>query len=156
LLWRIREGACPQEEGEHEDRSYTSEELAACLFLPRRPLRRTPRRPFPPGAGGARRRVLHPGRVERCAPAAVVVLRQLQIKALAVHADGDVADAGPGVEPGPQRPERSVVGEHRTPGESDCCAEELAALVEHALLDDLVRPEQDGLRDIVSPRALEA
>jgi hypothetical protein len=68
-------------------------------------------------------------------------------QAPAVHADGDVADAGPGVEPGPQRPERSVVGEHRTPGESDCCAEELAALVEHALLDDLVCPEQDGLRD---------
>ena len=31
---------------------------------------------------------------------------------------------------------------HRTPGEAGCCAEELTALVEHALLDDLVRPEQ--------------
>jgi hypothetical protein len=32
--------------------------------LPRRPLRRVPRRALPPGAGRARRRVLHAGRVE--------------------------------------------------------------------------------------------
>jgi hypothetical protein len=64
-----------------------------------------------------------------------------------VHPDRDVADAGPGVEPGAQRPERAVVRRHRAPGEADCRAEELAALVEHALLDDLVRPQQERLRD---------
>ena len=60
-----------------------------------------------------------------------------------MHPNGDVADAGPGVEPRPQRPERAVVGGHRAPGESECCLQELAALVEHVLLDDLVSsPEQ--------------
>jgi len=29
----------------------------------------------------------------------------------------------------------------------ECCPENLAVWVEHALLDHLVRPEQDGLRD---------
>ena len=29
----------------------------------------------------------------------------------------------------------------------ECCSEELAALVEHVLLDDLVRPHQQRLRD---------
>src|SRR5262245_11276817 len=38
-----------------------------------------------------------PGRVERRAPAALVVLRQLPVEALAVHAHGNVADAEPGV-----------------------------------------------------------
>jgi len=28
LLWRVRDGARPQEEGEHEDRPYTPAELA--------------------------------------------------------------------------------------------------------------------------------
>src|SRR5436309_13708560 len=37
--------------------------------------------------------------VERRAPALLVVARELEIVALARHADGDVADAGPGVEP---------------------------------------------------------
>ena len=32
-------------------------------------------------------------------------------------------------------------------GESVCCSQELAALVEHRLLDDLVRPQQQRLRD---------
>jgi hypothetical protein len=35
----------------------------------------------------------------------------------------------------------------RAAGVADCCLEELAALVEHALLDDLVRPQQQRLRD---------
>ena len=48
-------------------------------------------------------RVLHPRRKERRTPAAVVVLSQLLVEALAVHPDGDVADAGPGVEPRRQR-----------------------------------------------------
>jgi hypothetical protein len=43
--------------------------------------------------------VLHPGRVERRAPAALVVARELEVEALAGHADRDPPDAGPGVEP---------------------------------------------------------
>jgi hypothetical protein len=43
---------------------------------------------------------------------------------------------------GPQRPERAIAGGHGARSESGYCAEELAALVEHGLLDDLVRPEQ--------------
>src|SRR5437899_337947 len=43
---------------------------------PRRPLRRVPRRALPPGACRARRRVPHPGRVERRAPALLVVARE--------------------------------------------------------------------------------
>jgi len=57
------------------------------------------------GAGGARRRVLHPGRVERRAPAALVVLGALEIVALPVHSHGNVADARPRVEPRAERPE---------------------------------------------------
>ena len=67
-------------------------------------LNRPPRRRLPRGAGSACRRVFHPCRVERRAPASVVVLSQLQIEALTVHPDGDVADAGPGVEPGREAP----------------------------------------------------
>ena len=91
--------------------------------------------------------MLHPGRVEGGAPAALVVLSQLQIEALSVHSNSDVPDARPRVEPGTQPPECTVVGEHGESGETDCCTEELAALVEHALLDDLISPRQDGLRD---------
>src|SRR5215831_17264967 len=75
--------------------------------------------------------MLHAGRVERRPPAAVVVLRQLEVVALAVHADGDVADAGPRVEPRAKRPERSIIRGARKPGEAECCSQELAALVEH-------------------------
>jgi hypothetical protein len=64
-----------------------------------------------------------------------------------VHPDGDVADAGPGVEPGPQRPERAIVGRHRASRKAERRDEESAALVEHALLDDLVRPQEERLRD---------
>jgi len=35
----------------------------------------------------------------------------------------------------------------RKPGETKGCSQELAAWVEHALLDDLVRPQQHRLRD---------
>jgi hypothetical protein len=35
-----------------------------------------------------------------------------------VHPDRDVADAGPGVEPGPQRVQRAIVRRDRAPGES--------------------------------------
>jgi hypothetical protein len=47
---------------------------------PRRPLRRVPRRALPSGAGRARDRVLHGGRVERRAPAALGVARELRSK----------------------------------------------------------------------------
>jgi hypothetical protein len=104
----------------------------------RRPLRRVPRRALPSGAGRARRRVFDAGRVEGRAPTTLIVPGQLEIVALSRHADGDPPDASPGVEPGPQRPE--VVGRARKSGEAECCSQELAALVEHALLDDLVRP----------------
>src|SRR5438132_3881772 len=58
---------------------------------------------FPPRTRCARRRVLHPGRVERRTPSLLVVPGELKVVALARHADSDVADAGPGVEPGAQR-----------------------------------------------------
>ena len=83
--------------------------------------------------------------VERRAPAALVVLGQLQVEALAVHPNGYVADAGPGVEPGAQRVQGKIVREHRAPGEADGSTEQPVALVEHALLDDLVRLEQKRL-----------
>ena len=60
---------------------------------------------LPSGAGSARGRVRHTGRVERRPPATLVVLRQLQVKALTMHPDGDVPDAGLGVHPGAERPE---------------------------------------------------
>jgi len=74
-----------------------------------------PRRALPPRARCARRRVLHPGRVEGRAPASVVVLSQLKIEALAVHPDGDVADAGPGVEPGAESRRARSRGARRSP-----------------------------------------
>src|SRR5215471_19338818 len=72
---------------------------------------------------------------------------QLEIEALAVHAHGDVADAGPGVEPGPERVQRAIVRGHRAPGEAERRYEESAALVDHALFDGLVRSPQHGRRD---------
>jgi hypothetical protein len=63
-----------------------------------------------------------------------------------VHPDGDVTDAGPRVEPGAQRPERKII-RAREPGESECCWKKLAALVEHALFDDLICTYQHRLRD---------
>jgi len=59
---------------------FVAERLATAGLLqrlPRRALRRLPRRALLRGAGCARRAVLHPRRVERRAPAALVVLRQL-------------------------------------------------------------------------------
>jgi len=41
----------------------------------------------------------------------------------------------------------AVVGGQGEPGESECCPEKLAALVEHALLDHLGGLEEDRLRD---------
>ncbi len=110
--------------------------------------------------------MLHPGRVERRPPSLLVIPRELKVVALARHADGDVPDTGPGVQPGAQRVERTVVRGHGAPGEADSRTEELGALVEHAamlhqrlgldehrgagqhaLLDHLVGPQQQRLRD---------
>ena len=55
--------------------------------------------------------------------------------------------AGPGVEPGAEGVEGAVVRWHRTSGEAECCSQELAALVEHGLLDHVVRPQQEWLGD---------
>jgi len=52
-----------------------------------------------------RRRVFHPG-VERRAPAALVVPRELKVEALVRHADSDPPDASQGLEPCAERPER--------------------------------------------------
>jgi hypothetical protein len=89
-----------------------------------------------------RERVLDAGHVERRPPAALVVLRELEVVALAVHADGDGADAAPGVEVGAEGVESAVIREHGQGGESDCRLKELAALVEHGLFDQLVRSHQ--------------
>jgi hypothetical protein len=106
----------------------------------RRALDGMPRRALPSSARRARGRVLHPGRVERRAPAALVVAGQLEIVALAGHADRDPADAGPGVEPGAQDVKGMVI--RRKPDEAKGRSQELAALVDHALLDHLIRPLQ--------------
>src|SRR5213593_4460374 len=121
--------------------------------VPRRPLRRVPRRALPPGARRARGRVLHPGRVEGRPPAPLVVLSQLQIVALTVHPHGDVADAGPRIEPGAERVERAVVRGHRAPSEADSSTQKLPALVEHGYwMISSARPSTDC--GIVSPSAL--
>jgi hypothetical protein len=81
-----------------------------------------------------------PARVEGRPPALLVVPRELEIIALARHADRDPPDAGPGVQPKSQSPEGAVIRRPRKPGDAECCPQELAALVEHALFDHLVRP----------------
>src|SRR5262249_16341717 len=88
-----------------------------------------PRRPLPAGARRACRRMLHAGRVERRPPAALVVLRQLEVEALTVHPNSDVADAGPGVEPCVERPESPVIRGTGKPGEAEGCSQKLAALI---------------------------
>jgi len=62
------------------------------------------------------------------------------------HADGDPADAGPGVEPGAERRQDAVTRWPGKPREPECCRQESAA-VEHALLDHVVRLEKQRLRD---------
>jgi hypothetical protein len=49
-----------------------------------------------------------------------------------VHPHGDVADAGPGIEPGAERPQRAVIRGHRTASETECRSKEPTVLVEHA------------------------
>jgi hypothetical protein len=108
----------------------------------RRHFRAVSRRALPRGAGRARRRVLHPRRVERCAPATLIVLSQLQIIALTVYPHGDVPNPGPRVQPGAKGMERAVVRGHGAPGEADSSTQEPSALVEHALLDDAIGSNQ--------------
>jgi hypothetical protein len=43
--------------------------------------------------------------------------------------------------------ERAIVRRHRAPGEADSSTQELAALVEHALLDYLVGAPEDRRRN---------
>ena len=62
-----------------------------------------------------------------------------EIKSLAVHRDGDMTDPGPAVEPRAESPEGAVVGGTMESGEAERCYEKPAALVEHALLDYVIR-----------------
>jgi len=82
--------------------------------------------------------VFHARRVERGAPAALIVLGQLEVEALTVHPHRDSADTIPGIQVTPKGPECTVIGRHREGGESDSRTKELAALVEHGLFDYLV------------------
>jgi hypothetical protein len=91
--------------------------------------------------------------IEGRPPASVIVLSQLEIVALAVHPYRYSSDACPRIQPCAKCPQGAVVGGHRAPGEANSRAPELAAWVEHGLLDDLVRsPQHDG--GIVRPSAL--
>jgi hypothetical protein len=62
----------------------------------------------------------------------------LQIKALPVHPHRDVSNPGPRVEPRAKGTEGTIIRGHGAPGEADGSTQELTALVEHALLDDLI------------------
>jgi hypothetical protein len=91
---------------------------------------------------------LHPWASVRCrsrrtrAPAFLVVPRELEVVALARHADRYSSDAGPRVEPRAESVEGAIVGWARESGEAGGCSQELAALVEHALLDHVVGPSE--------------
>src|SRR5438445_4200816 len=80
--------------------------------------------------------------VERGPPPTLVILSQLQIVALAMHPHCDMPDPGPRVEPGPERVERAIVRGHGAPGEAECRDEEPSTLIEHGLVDHLVRPQE--------------
>ena len=74
----------------------------------------------------AGRGVLHRRRIESRPPASIVILRQLQVVALAVHARATC--------PMPDQEssmQRTVIRKHRAPGEPDCCSQRLAPLIEH-------------------------
>jgi len=66
---------------------------------PTPPARRAVGPALPRGAGRAGWTVFHPGRVEGGPPAPIIVLRELEIVALAVHADRHMTDALPRVQP---------------------------------------------------------
>src|SRR5438876_848778 len=87
--WRLREGS----------QRLVSSPFALPQRISRRALHRVPRRPLPRRAGRACGRVLHPARVERRPPPLLVIASELEVDALARHADGDVPDAAPRIEP---------------------------------------------------------
>ena len=89
--------------------------------------------------------MLHPGRVESGPPASVIVLSQLQVVALAMHPHRDMSNPGPRVQPRAESAERAVIRGHGTLGEADSHTEELAAWVEHGLLDHMIRPDQQRM-----------
>jgi hypothetical protein len=62
---------------------------------------------------------------------------------LAVHPHGDVPYPGPRVPATCGEPRESGRRRDAKPGEAECCSQEVAALVEHALLDHLVRPPEN-------------
>jgi ABC transporter substrate binding protein len=73
--------------------------------------------------------------------AALVVLSQLEVEALTVHSHGDVADAGPGVEPGAEGPfycsaRAAKDATHTIP----IVLMAVPDVVEHGLVDSLARP----------------
>ena len=105
------------------DDQHSCTSSARTQSLPRRPLRRAPRRALPLGARRARRRVLHPCCVEGGSPASLVVLSQLQVESLAVHPHGDVPNASPAIQPGAESMVSTIIRGHGAGGESDCCAE---------------------------------
>jgi hypothetical protein len=51
------------------------------------------------------------------------------------------------------RSAQRVVRRAWEPSEADCCSQESGALIEHALLDDLVGPQQQHVRDASAARA---
>jgi hypothetical protein len=76
--------------------------------------------------------VLHARRLERRAPPALIVLRELHVVAVAVHPDNDVTYAAPGVEPAVDGGEGGMVWCGMQGGEADNCMEKAAAPVGHA------------------------
>jgi len=74
-------------------------------------------------------------------------------RALTVHAHGDVADAGPRVQPGAKCPAGPAIRRQGAPSESHSRTQELAALVEHGYsMTSSACSSNDG--GIVSPSAL--
>jgi hypothetical protein len=84
--------------------------------------------------------MLHSARVEGRPPAPLVVLRQLQVEALAVHAYRDVADAGPGVEVRSADSARSYEGIEQ-PAKPTAARRSWPRWSSMGLLDDLIRLE---------------
>ena len=85
---------------------------------------------LPRTARRARRRVLHSGGVKGRAPAALVVLSQSQVEALAVHVHGDMSDAR--ARSRAKHAGRRARGRHgEAPAEAEGGREEAVSGVEH-------------------------
>jgi hypothetical protein len=111
--------------------------------LPRRSLPRVPRRALPAGALAL---------VGECSiPDVLKVARQpfssyrVSWRSYPWRAMPTATWPMPGQESSQVRSAQSarIVRGHGTPGEPECCSQESAALVEHALLDDLVRSAEN-------------